>query len=104
MTIPADLDRMVPDAAVGFVLGLAYFGGLWWTVARTTSGRSGAWLLPVSSLVRTALLLGGFWYISHGQASGLVACVAGWLLARQAMIRRLGPVAKSSAKGGSPCI
>lgn len=103
MTLPADSYRLVIDASVGFVLGLAYFGGLWWTVARTTTGRSGVWLLPASSLMRTALLLGGFWYVSQGRASCLVACVAGWWGARQVMIRRLGPAEKANAKGGSPC-
>lgn len=89
--------------AAGIVLGLAFFGGLWWTVSRVTNGHGAVWLLPLSSLVRTAMLLVGFWFISQGQAARLAACVAGWLLARRFWIRRCSRRENSAPRGGVPC-
>jgi F1F0 ATPase subunit 2 len=87
----------------GLALGLGFFGGLWWTVSRVASGRGGFWLLPLSSLLRTGAALAGFWWVSQGQPARLGASVAGWLLARRFMIRRFGPGAESTTKGGASC-
>ena len=86
--------------AAGFALGLAFFGGLWWTVQRVSRRNSAVWLFPLSSLVRTALLLAGFWWVARGDLVRLALCLVGWLIARQLMIRRCGPAA---AKGGTAC-
>jgi F1F0 ATPase subunit 2 len=96
----ADILLILVAFGSGIVLGLAFFGSLWWTIARVTSGRIGTWLLPVSSLVRTALLFAGFWLVAHGKVARLVACLAGWLLARSLTVRRLG---SGRAKGGDGC-
>jgi F1F0 ATPase subunit 2 len=86
--------------AAGFGLGLAFFGGLWWTVQRMAREKSAVWLIPLSSLVRTGLLLGGFWWVARGDLVRLALCLVGWLIARQFMIRRCGPTA---TKGGPAC-
>ena len=85
-------------AAAGFALGLAFFGGLWWTVQRVSRRQDEAWLLPLSSLLRTVLLLAGFWWVAAGSPARLGLCVAGWLIARCIVVRRCGPT-----KGGSAC-
>jgi len=85
--------------AAGFLLGLAFFGGLWWTVQRVSRDPGAAWLFPLSSLVRTALLLAGFWWVAGGNLTRLALCLAGWLIARRLMIRRCG----LTDKGGAPC-
>ncbi len=84
----------------GFALGLGFFGGLWWTVQRVARRNSAVWLFPVSSLVRVALLLAGIWWVAHGDVVRLLLCVAGWLTARQLVLRRFGPV---GAKGDDAC-
>jgi F1F0 ATPase subunit 2 len=86
--------------ATGFALGLGFFGGLWWTVQRVSRGNGAVWLVPLSSLVRTVLLLAGFWWVSSGEFVRLALCLAGWLTARQLMIRRCGPAA---TKGDTAC-
>jgi F1F0 ATPase subunit 2 len=60
-------------------------------VLRVTRGQSATWLFPLSSLVRTALLLAGFWWVARGNLMQLALCLAGWLTARQLIIRRYGP-------------
>lgn len=86
--------------AAGFGLGLGFFGGLWWTVQRVSRANRAAWLLPLSSLVRTVLALAGFWWVSSGDLVRLALCLAGWLIARLMMLRRYGP---SATKGGPAC-
>ena len=63
------LDYLLAFVA-GFGLGLAFFGGLWWTVSRLSRGNGAAWLFPLSSLVRTALLLVGFWWVAAAISCG----------------------------------
>ena len=86
--------------AAGFGLGLGFFGGLWWTVLRVSRGPGAWWLVPLSSLLRTVLLLAGFWWVASGNLVQLAHSLAGWLIARQLIIRRCGP---ASAKGGPAC-
>ena len=85
MTNMSDAFHYFLAFAAGFGLGLAFFGGLWWTVSRLSRGNCAVWLFPLISFVRTALLL------------------AGWLIARQFMIRRCGPRAGIAEKGGAAC-
>lgn len=89
--------------AAGFGLGLVFFGGLWWTVSRLARGHRAVWLFPLSFLVRTALLLAGFWWVANGGLVRLALCLAGWLIARRFMLRRCGPRAGIDEKGGAAC-
>jgi F1F0 ATPase subunit 2 len=100
MTNMSDALHYFLALGAGFALGLAFFGGLWWTVQRVSRGNAAVWLFPLSSLVRTILLLAGFWWVSGGDLVRLALCLAGWLIARQLMIRRCGPAA---TKGDTAC-
>ena len=96
------LDYLLAFVA-GFGLGLAFFAGLWWTVSRLSRGNCAAWLFPLSSFVRTALLLVGFWWVASGDLVRLALCLASWLIARRFMIRRCAPRAGIAEKGGAAC-
>ena len=77
--------------AAGVALGGLYFLGLWYTVRRHTRlGRSTPWLL-LSLAGRAALLLGGFYFVMAGSWQRLLACVAGFVVVRVILTRRLGP-------------
>lgn len=96
--------QLLAVLAGGLLVGLVSFGGLWWAVRRLVDGESRWWVFPLGSLLRTALVLGGFWLLSAGGDLPRLACgVVGWLLARQLMIRRFGPGREPSEKGGHPC-
>jgi len=72
----------------GALLGVFFFGGLWWTVQKgVTSERPAFWFLG-SLLLRTSLILGGFYYVSQGHWSRLVACLLGFLIARVIVVKR----------------
>ncbi|MBC7659473.1 MAG: hypothetical protein H7249_07165 [Chitinophagaceae bacterium] len=71
--------------ALGFLLGIFFFGGLWWTIQIVMGGRRSAiWFLG-SYLLRTTFALGGFYLIGSGQWQQLVSSMVGFLAARFAM-------------------
>jgi F1F0 ATPase subunit 2 len=80
---------------VGALLGAFFFGGLRWTVRKgVTSARPALWFLG-SLLLRTALILVGFYLVSQGHWSRLAMCLLGFLIARVLVVKRLArPPAK----------
>lgn len=82
-----DLAAWLLCALGGVALGVFYFGGLWWTV-RAIVGSSRSVLLQLASLLlRTAATLIGFYWVGGGDAKRLVACLAGFVLARAFVAR-----------------
>ena len=85
----SDLPALALALLAGAVLGVMFFGGLWWTVQKAlTSGSPAIWFLG-SLLVRTGLVLFGFYLVSQGHWSRVVACLLGFLLARVVVVKRL---------------
>jgi len=71
----------------GMILGIVFFGGLWWTVKRALSSGQAAIWFSGSFLARTAIALTGFYFAGHGDWRRMVACVAGFLGARICVVR-----------------
>jgi F1F0 ATPase subunit 2 len=71
----------------GAVLGLLFFGGLWWTVRRGLCSRQPALLFLGSLLLRTAVVLSGFYLVTRGDIRRLLACLLGFFLARMLVTR-----------------
>lgn len=71
----------------GLLLGGMFFGGLWWTVRKgVASSRPAVWFVG-SLLLRTGILLAGFYFVgvyrvSTGSWSRLLLCLLGFTLAR----------------------
>jgi F1F0 ATPase subunit 2 len=75
------------DLLAGILLGTFFFGGLWWTIRKgSPSEWSGLWF-SASLMLRMAVAVTGFYFVSHGEWRKLVACLAGFLLARIAVTR-----------------
>jgi F1F0 ATPase subunit 2 len=76
----------------GMVLGTIFFGGLWWTVIYATKAcRPGRWFV-CSMLLRTGLVISGFYLLLDLSSAGwttLLAGLAGFSLARIAATRLL---------------
>jgi F1F0 ATPase subunit 2 len=71
----------------GGALGAIFFGGLWWTVRKGLSSRHPApWFLG-SLLLRTVIVLAGFYFIAGGHWSRLLACLIGFVIARLVVTR-----------------
>ncbi len=82
-----ELATLALSALAGLALGAFFFGGLWWTV-RAIVGAAHSALLQVASLVlRTAGTLLGFHVAGGGDAARLLACLAGFVVARVVVAR-----------------
>jgi F1F0 ATPase subunit 2 len=85
----SDLITLPLALLAGALLGVFFFGGLWWTVQKgVTSDRPALWFL-FSLLLRNLLILAGFYLVSQGHWSRLVACLIGFLIARVIVVKRL---------------
>ena len=73
----------------GFLLGVFFFGGLWWTVQKgITSENPALWFLG-SLLLRTGLILAGVYFVSQGHWSRLAVCLLGFVIARVIAVKWL---------------
>ena len=72
---------------MGGLLGAIFFGGLWWTVRRgVLSERPALWFVS-SFVLRTGLVLTGFYVVSAGQWERLLVCLLGFIAARLIVTR-----------------
>ncbi len=84
-----DLLALALALLAGALLGVSFFGGLWWSIQKgVVSDRPALWFLG-SLLLRTGLILAGFYLAAQGHWSRLVACLLGFLVARVIVVRRL---------------
>ena len=75
----------VSAVAAGFVLGLMFYGGLWWTVRHAADFRRPVLTVLGSALLRMAAVLGGLYFVAQGQWSRVLLCLLGLLIARLAV-------------------
>jgi F1F0 ATPase subunit 2 len=73
---------LVLAGSAGVLLGVFFFGGLWWTVRRGLSSKRPASLFLGSLLLRTSIILAGFYFVSGGHWDRLLACLLGFVIAR----------------------
>ena len=87
--------------AVGLLLGAAFFGGLWWTIRRgVASPRPALWFLG-SLMLRMAVVLAGFYFVSSGRWERLLLCLAGFIAARFVVTRLTRPRNDTHARPAS---
>ena len=82
---------LVLAGSAGVLLGVFFFGGLWWTVRRGLLSKRPASLFLGSLLLRTSIILGGFYVVSGGHWDRLLACLLGFVIARFLVTRLTGP-------------
>lgn len=75
----------------GILLGLIFFGGLWWTVRKGVSSQWPALLFLGSLLLRMSIALVGFYFVSGGHWQRLLLCLLGFVLARLIVTWRTRP-------------
>ncbi len=87
------IEVLILGAALGAgaVIGVLFFGGLWWTVRRgVSSPRPVLWFLG-SWVMRMGIALAGFYVVSGGHWDRLLACLVGFVIARFAVTWFAGP-------------
>jgi F1F0 ATPase subunit 2 len=79
------------SALSGAFLGILYFGGLWWTILRISQAGQSMWLLAVSFILRTVLVIGGFFIITDGKLERLAVSMLAFFVTRFVFIRYFSP-------------
>ena len=87
--------------AAGVALGAIFFGGLWWTVRGGVASKQPAFLFLVSLLLRSGVVLAGFYFMAAGHWQRLAACLVGFVVAR-VLVVRLTPSYLGQVAGHAP--
>jgi len=74
-------------ATGGLLLGVFFYGGLWWTVRKGLGSPCPALWFLASYLLRTGIVLAGFYALSSGRWQRLLVCLLGFLAARFFVMR-----------------
>ena len=74
--------RVVIAIAMGVLLGIFFYGGLWWTIQKGVSSKQPALLFTGSLVARTLVALAGFYFVSRGDWHRLLGCLVGFVFAR----------------------
>ncbi|HUH93286.1 MAG TPA: ATP synthase subunit I [Casimicrobiaceae bacterium] len=78
---------LVSAFVAGVLLGTFFFGGLWWTVRRgVSSERPTLWFLG-SMLLRTGIVLAGFYFVLGSDWKRVLAGLTGFIVARVVVTR-----------------
>jgi len=71
----------------GISLGAMFFGGLWWTVQKGISARQPALWFLGSLILRTWIVMAGFYLVARGNWVRLPICLLGFVAARLIVTR-----------------
>lgn len=74
----------------GLVLGGVFYGGLWWTVRRGLASPRAGLIFVGSFVLRTGIVLAGFYLIGQEDWQRLAPCLLGFVAARIG-VSRLAP-------------
>ena len=89
--------RLALALVAGVLLGAIFFGGLWWTVRKGLSSKWSALWFSGSVLLRTGVVLAGFYFIARNDWRNLPACLLGFILARLLVTRLTRPPAENQS-------
>jgi len=81
----------------GFALGVFFFVGLWWTVRRGVVSAQPAVVFLGSMLVRTVIVLMGFYFLSNDDWRNVAGSLTGFVLARFIVTRNARFSSKAQA-------
>jgi len=81
-----EISNIVLPFIVGLLLGITFYGGLWYTVNKLTASKMPALLIMSSFVFRIGIVLVGFYSIGIGDWKKLVVCLVGFIVARFTVI------------------
>ncbi len=83
--------RLLVPLLAGVALGVIFFGGLWWTVRRAISARWVALWFFASLVLRTLIVLGGFYLACGDDWRRWLTALLGFSVARLLIARLTRP-------------
>jgi F1F0 ATPase subunit 2 len=81
-----EISNLIWAFIVGLLLGVLFFGGLWFTVKKIISSKTPGLLMVGSFILRITIVLAGFYFIGLGDWKKLIACLTGFMVARFTVI------------------
>lgn len=78
---------LVLAVVTGLMLGVFFFGGLWWTVRQGMASSRPAFWFVGSFALRTVVVLAGVYFVAGESWPRLLLCLLGFLVARLFVIR-----------------
>jgi F1F0 ATPase subunit 2 len=84
----SDMPVLALALLAGASFGAFFFGCLWWTVQKGVSSESPALWFLGSLLLRTGVVLVGFYFVAQAHWSRLAACLLGFVIARVVVVSR----------------
>jgi len=82
---------LILSILLGCLLALFFFGGLWWTVQRIAGSERPYLIAIISFLIRTAVILLGFYLLLRVGWPYLMAALAGFIIGRMVLTYKLKP-------------
>lgn len=82
-----ELLQPVAVLLAGMLLGALFFGGLWWTVQKGLSAKQPALWFGASMLLRTGIVLAGFYFVAGTDWKRMLLCLLGFIIARFVVVR-----------------
>lgn len=74
---------------MGVLIGMFFFGGLWWTVRRGLASKQVVLWISGSLILRMGIALAGFYYIGANHWERMLVCLFGFIMARFIVMRIL---------------
>lgn len=103
-TTMTEILKLIVALPAGVLLGVFFFGGLWWTINRSLAAAQPAILIMGSFLLRTVVTVGGFYVALLGGWQSLVTCMVGFLIARVVVTRMVRAPGERPAAPGSGAV
>ncbi|WP_339673799.1 ATP synthase subunit I [Dasania marina] len=92
-----EIVNLAASLFAGVVLGGFFFGGLWWTVQKAVASEHAAFWFLGSLMLRTAVVLLGFYFLMAGGWQHMLAALLGLFVARLIVMRLTRATRQSSA-------
>jgi F1F0 ATPase subunit 2 len=91
-----EIQPLIGAGVSGVLLGIIFFGGLWWTVRKGVASSCPAVWFTGSMLLRTGVVLAGFYFISNHHWERLVLALVGFVSSRAAVTRYTRPAREAT--------
>ncbi len=88
--MPLEATWLLIALIAGMLLGLSYFGGLWFTIRRLPTTGSPLILVMSSFLIRMSVSLLGFYLVMDHHWERLLVCLVGFVVIRSILVQRWG--------------
>ena len=82
-----EIINLLPGLLAGIGLGIVFFGGLWLTIQKGLQSKKSGLIFTGSFIIRMTVILVGFYYVGANDWQMMLACLAGFLIARLVITR-----------------